>query len=96
MLQILIFSFCEESWNASLAKAMHMASHPPAAKGTLLRGGGGGGGWEWVNLLKKENLWWKSFYLLMQNEVTNNILDIYKIFHNILSAEVKANKNIKK
>ena len=31
----------------------------------------------------------------MQNEVTNNILDIYKIFHNILSAEVKANKNIK-
>ena len=42
MLQILIFSFCEESWNASLAKVMHMASHSPAAKEISLQVGEGG------------------------------------------------------
>ena len=38
------------------------------------RGGEGG----WVNLLKKENLWQKSFYWLMQNEVIKYCEIFYK------------------
>ena len=41
MLQVLIFSFCEESWNVSLAKVIHMASYPPQQlrEGLRVKGG---------------------------------------------------------
>ena len=38
--------------------------------------GGGGGGYGdgvWVNPLKKENLWPKSIFQIMLNEVSNNL-----------------------
>ena len=76
MLQILIFSFCEESWTVSLAKVMHIGSHPPAAKETSLRRWGGGRG-GWVNVLKKEDLWPKPFLFV-------NAEWSYKILWNIL------------
>ena len=50
--------------------------------------GGGGGVGVWVNLLKKEHLWQKSFYQTLLNEVL-------KIYKKIIPPDVKANKNKK-
>ena len=74
MLQILIFSFFEESWNVSLAKLCIWPPIPPAAKGTLLRGGGG-----LIDSAKKGKFVTKIFLSVnMQNEVIKYCEIFYK------------------
>ena len=73
MSQFLIYFFLRRKLKCKSSKSYAYSLPSPAAQGTSWWGRGG-----WVNLLEKENLWQKSFYLLMQSEVIKYCEIFYK------------------